>query len=80
MGKATSVRFDEATIGRLDELARSRGSSRSEVIEDAVLRLLEYNDWFTAAVEQGLREADAGEFEPLEEVDAVFARWGAAGD
>ena len=46
--------------------------SRVWVINQAVERYLEYEEWFVGAVKRGLKEAETGE---LVEHDAVVRAW-----
>ena len=43
---------------------------------DAVRRYVEEESWQVAAIEEGVRQADAGNFASADEVAAEFARWG----
>jgi predicted transcriptional regulator len=58
--KATTVRLDHRTLKRLDGIARAMSRSRSSVINEAVERYLEYEDWFVGAVKQGLKQVENG--------------------
>jgi predicted transcriptional regulator len=33
------------------------------------------NEWQTAEIEKGVKEADAGDFASDEEMEALFAKW-----
>lgn len=74
--KATSVRFDESTLARLDALAQTVGKSRSEAVAEAVERYLQDEEHFLAKVDEGLRAADQGRFATDQQVSAVFEKWG----
>jgi len=41
-----------------------------------VRRYVEEESWQIAAIEEGVRQADAGNFATENEVKAAFARWG----
>ena len=71
-----TARIDEETHGRLDQLAKATDRSRSWLIADAVRRYVEEESWQVAAIEEGVRQADAGNFAAEDEVKAAFARWG----
>jgi predicted transcriptional regulator len=47
---------------QLEEYARLHGKEPSEVAEDALARYLDYEEWFLRAVDEGIAEADRGEF------------------
>ena len=71
-----TARIDEETQGRLDHLAKATDRSRSWLVADAVRRYVEEESWQVAAIEEGVRQADAGNFATEDEVKAAFARWG----
>jgi len=41
MQHSMSIRFDKATVDRLDEIATATGSTRAAVIKDAVAQFLD---------------------------------------
>jgi predicted transcriptional regulator len=41
---------------------------------------IDHQEWQVRQIEEGLRDADAGDFASAEEVAAVFAKWARAGD
>ncbi|HSF96122.1 MAG TPA: CopG family transcriptional regulator [Thermohalobaculum sp.] len=76
MAKATlSFRTDETVRDRLDRLAESRRRDRSFLINEAIERYFEIEDWQEARIREGISEADRGEFASDDEVEAVFAKW-----
>jgi predicted transcriptional regulator len=76
MTKATlSFRTDEDIRDRLDRLAGTRQRDRSFLINEAIDRYLELNDWQETQIRVGIEQADRGEFATEEEVEAVFAKW-----
>ncbi len=74
--KATTIRLDDKKIGRIDGLAKTLSRSRSWVINQAIDRFLEYEEWFVQEVNEGLKEVDRGEIATQEEVVSVFRKWG----
>jgi predicted transcriptional regulator len=72
-----TTRIDEETQNRLDQLAKATDRSRSWLVADAIRRYIEEEGWQVAAIEEGVRQADAGDFAPEDEVKAAFAEWGA---
>ena len=70
--KTTTIRMDPRTLKRVDGIARAMSRSRAWVINQAVERYLDYEEWFVAAVKQGLKEAEDGQ---LVEHEAVVRRW-----
>lgn len=76
MTKATlSFRTDEDIRNRLDRLAEARRRDRSFLINEAIDQYLDLQDWQEKRIQEGIAEADRGEFATGEEVEAVFARW-----
>lgn len=74
--KATTVRIDDDTLGRIDGLADELSRSRSWVINQAIERFLDYEEWFVQEVKEGLREVERGEFATDKEVADTFRKWG----
>ena len=60
---------------RLDALAETTSSSTSRLATDAIQLFVDLQDWQVKEIQEGIREADAGEFASDEEVAAVFAKW-----
>ena len=71
-----TTRIDEETQSRLDQLAKATDRSRSWPVADAIRRYVEEEGWQVAAIEEGVRQADAGDFATEDEVKAAFAEWG----
>jgi predicted transcriptional regulator len=74
--KTTTVRVDDNTLERVDGLAKVLSRSRSWVINQAIDRFLEYEEWFVQEVQDGMAEVERGEFATHEEVVAKFRNWG----
>ena len=74
--KATTIRIDNDTLGRIDGLANTLSRSRSWVINQAIERFLDYEEWFVQEVKDGLDEVERGEIATDEEVAATFRKWG----
>jgi predicted transcriptional regulator len=70
--KTTTIRMEGRTLKRVDGLARAMSRSRAWVINQAVERYLDYEEWFASEVRQALKEAEAGE---VVEHDAVVKAW-----
>ena len=74
--KATTVRIDDDVLGRIDGLANTLSRSRSWVINQAIGRFLDYEEWFVQEVKDGLKEIERGEISTDDEVAAKFRKWG----
>jgi predicted transcriptional regulator len=70
--KTTTVRLESRTLKRVDGLAQAMSRSRAWVINQAVERYLDYEEWFVGEVKQALKEAEAGQFLDHE---TVAKRW-----
>jgi predicted transcriptional regulator len=73
--KATTIRLENDTLDRIDGLASALSRSRSWVIQQAIKRFLEYEEWYVQEVKAGLAEAERGEIASDEEVAACFRKW-----
>ena len=74
--KATTIRIDDDTLGRVDGLASTLSRSRSWVINQAIERFLDYEEWFVQEVNDGLKEVERGDIATDDEVAARFRKWG----
>jgi len=70
--KTTTIRMDGRTLKRVDGIAQTMSRSRTWVINRAVERYLDYEEWFVAEVERGLKGARAGQ---VVEHQAVVKAW-----
>jgi predicted transcriptional regulator len=59
---------------QLSRIASHVGTETEQLVKDAVLRLLEQDARFRAAVREGIAQADRGEFIEEEEMDASIER------
>lgn len=74
--KPTTVRIDEDMLGRLDSLAKNQDRPRSYLINQALKRFIEYEEWFVKEVKDGLKEVENGKIATDNEVNAAFQKWG----
>lgn len=70
-----SVRIASEKKAALQAIAERTDRDLSLVIEDAVDAYLELQAWQVEHIEEGLRQAEAGEFASEAEVREAFARW-----
>jgi predicted transcriptional regulator len=47
---------------RLSRMAEAQGRATESLVQEAVERLLSYDEWFSREVDKGLAAADRGEF------------------
>lgn len=71
-----SVRLDHALDDQLSTVAARLDRSKSWVVEHALKEFIELQLWQFAAIEEGLRDADAGRVVPHEDVVAWVESWG----
>ena len=69
------ISLDAGTLVQLDAVAAQRSLTREEALREAVGNYLG-DAWQVSAIEEGIREADAGSFATDTEVRAAFAKWG----
>jgi predicted transcriptional regulator len=74
-----SARLDSKTIKKLDRLAKATARSKSFLAAEAIRAYVEEQAWQIEAIEEGVRQADAGDFAGMEEIKEAFARWFHAG-
>lgn len=70
-----TVRLDSDLKSRLEDLAKSTKRSKSFLAAEAIAAYVDLNSWQIAEIEQGLKEADAGDFMSDEELAAARKRW-----
>ena len=59
---------------KLSRIAEDQGRSTEALVEEAVERLVDYDDWFLREVQKGLDAADRGELLEHEDVRALIDR------
>ena len=57
-----TLRLDAATLKRLDKLAKTTDRSRAALAAEAIRQFVEINEWQIAAIQEGVRSADRGQF------------------
>lgn len=62
MTEPVTLRLDAVTRKRLDKLAKATERSRAALAAEAVRQYVDLNEWQIAAIEEGLREAETGQF------------------
>ena len=62
------VQFTPDQQARLSRMATAQGCPSELLVQEAVERLLTYDDWFSLEVDKGLAAADRGEFVEHDEV------------
>jgi RHH-type transcriptional regulator, rel operon repressor / antitoxin RelB len=75
--RTINVRVPITVFDQLEELAKATARTKSFVTVEALSSYLEAQSWQIREVRVALEEADRGEFATEEEVNAVFAKYGA---
>jgi len=74
--RTTSVRLEDDTLARVDDLASALNRPRAWVIKEAVERYLDYEEWFVEQVQAAIKNAEAGNLASEDDVLARFRKWG----
>ena len=74
--KATTVRMDDQLLLRVDGIAKSLSRPRSWVINQALERFVDYEEWFKQEVMEGLAEVERKDVASNNEVRQAFHKWG----
>ncbi len=70
-----TIRLASDLKQRLESLAKSTNRSKSFLAAEAISAFVELNTWQIGKIEEGVRQADAGEFMTDEEVADAYKRW-----
>jgi predicted transcriptional regulator len=72
--KTMDVQFTPEQEAQLAQIASKAGTDPERLVKDAALRLLQQDARFRAAVREGIKQADRGEFIEEDEMDARLER------
>ena len=75
-----SARLDPETAKKLELLVKATARSRSFLVAEAIETYVEDQAWQIGAIQEGIREADRGEFATDRDVRKTFKKWGVNGD
>lgn len=70
-----SFRLDAKKRKALDALAQAQDRDWTYVLNEAIDAYLDVHQWQIEHINEGIRQADAGEFATDAEVAAAFSRW-----
>ena len=68
MKEVMTIRLDSETKNKLEELAKATARSKSYLATEAIRDYIQINEWQIRAIREGIRQADAGELIPHEEI------------
>jgi predicted transcriptional regulator len=63
-----SFRFEKALKQQLADLATATGRSQTFLAEEAIKQYCDLQNWQVAAIQEGIRSADAGEGIPHDQI------------
>lgn len=75
MSSPVTVRLEDETRNRLDQLAKTSRRSRSAIAAQAIREFVELSDWQVSETRKALTEAKRGEFATESEVKRFFDGW-----
>ena len=75
MSTTLSVRVEPEVKARLDALADATQRSRSFLAAEAIREYVEINEWQLQEIQNGVAEADAGEFASDDELASLARKW-----
>lgn len=74
--KPMTVRLPADLADQLERLTKATGRNKSVITVAALREYVEAQAWQIQDIEQGLAEADLGEFASATEVNSFFAKYG----
>ena len=70
-----TLRLESDKIALLDQLAQSDDRDRTYLIKQAIDGYLKMRQWQIDEIKKAVAEADAGDFVPEPEMEALLAKW-----
>jgi RHH-type rel operon transcriptional repressor/antitoxin RelB len=74
MAEVLTIRIDAKSKKRLEKLAKATARTKSYLAAQAVRNYLDSNEWQIAAIKEGVRQADRGQFASAAKVKRLFAK------
>ena len=71
-----SAKLEPAVADKLDLLAKATARSRSFLVAEAIETYVKDQAWQIQAIQDGIKEADKGNFSTDKEVKKAFKKWG----
>ena len=75
--KTINVRLPEALYNQIEELAKATERTKSFLAIEALTSYVQSESWQIRDIQEGIKEADVGEFATDQQVKAVFSKYGA---
>jgi RHH-type rel operon transcriptional repressor/antitoxin RelB len=73
--RTINVRLPDALYNQIEELAKATARTKSFLAIDALTNYVQNESWQIRDIQEGIKEADAGEFATDEQVKAVFSKY-----
>jgi RHH-type rel operon transcriptional repressor/antitoxin RelB len=74
--KSMTVRLPADLADQLEKLIQATGRNKSAITVAALRNYVETEAWQIKDIEQGIAEADRGEFASADDVNSFFAKYG----
>ena len=74
--KTVSARLDAETAEKLELLVKATARSRSYLVAEAIESYVKDQAWQIEAIQEGVKQADKGDFASQSQVKNVFKKWG----
>ena len=71
-----SAKVEPAVADKLDLLAKATARSRSFLVAEAIETYVKDQAWQIQAIQDGIKEAEKGDFATDKEVKKAFKKWG----
>jgi predicted transcriptional regulator len=71
-----SAKLEPSVAKKLDLLAEATARSRSFLVAEAIEAYVKDQAWQIKAIQEGIKEADRGNFATDKEVKSAFKKWG----
>jgi predicted transcriptional regulator len=68
--------MDDDLLARVDGIAKSLSRPRSWIINQALERFVDHEEWFELEIKAGLAEVEQGDVALDTEVRRAFSKWG----
>lgn len=75
MSTTMTIRLEEDTKSRLDQLAEATQRSRSFLAAEAIRDYIALNEWQIGEIRKAVKEAERGEFASDAQVKTFFDGW-----
>jgi len=71
-----SARINTKTLKQLEKLSEATKRSKSYLAAEAIEKYIEEQSWQIDAINEGIKEANKGNFASDKEIDSYLTKWG----